>query len=633
MGATPETALAIGDYGVVADGRTCALVGRDGSVGWLCLPRFDSGAVVAALLDDAGRGGEVRWAPRGGGRGRQQYVENTNVLTTEWNTGGGGEGVRITDWMPTRYGHGDHDGGGGGESKDDGLGAGALCRRAEALEGDAELELWCAPRGEYGLERLRWTRETPSRWRTTVGGTALWAVASFPLEAAEGGLRGRVTVRGGEAVWFVLAWGSAPAAVDGERMRASLENTAAWWRRWAGQARYDGPYREAVVRSALALKALIYAPTGAIVAAATSSLPEAIGGGRNWDYRYCWPRDATFALYGLSLLGYHAEAGRFLEFVGGLCRAHPAPLQVCYRVDGGTEVDERELAHLSGYRGSRPVRIGNAAAGQLQLDSAGEVLDAAYTYAKWRNGLEAELWDALRGLADYTVAHWREPDESIWEVRGGPRPFVFSKVLCWVALDRALRLAYRYQLPGPVAQWTQARGEIREAVLRHGYNRDLHAFVQAFPDNWAGTGPARGGGHAPDTAVLDSSLLLMPLLRFCSPHDPRMESTIRRVQQALGSNGLLGRYQNTADDGVGGGEGAFAICTFWMVDCLALLGKAAEAKALFERMLGHAGPLGLFSEELDVATGALLGNYPQAFTHMAVINSAHNLQLYPSGVA
>ncbi len=619
------TQLAIGDYGLIADGFTCGLVGCDGNLGWLCLPRFDSPSVCAGLLDDAGRGGHLRWAPVGGGPGRQCYRESTNVLVTEF--GEPGQRVRITDWMPARF-----DG-----ASAAGFGGGAVCRWAEAVEGEVELELECAPRAGYGAETVCWrgvSRPEATAWVARTGQAKLWVAASFPLRAALAGdgLRARVRLRGGESAWFVFGWGGRPEGLDAERVRGSLQSTIERWRNWAGQAQYQGPYRDAVVRSALALKALIYAPSGAIVAAATTSLPEAIGGGRNWDYRFCWPRDATFALYGLSLLGYHQEAGRFLEFVGHLCDLHPPPLQVCYRVDGATEVPESELGHLSGYRGSRPVRIGNGAALQSQLDSAGEVLDAAYTYAKWRGGLDADVWGALRRLVDYAAEHWRDPDESIWEVRGGPRHFVYSKVLCWVALDRGLRLIKRYGLPGPEARWRQVRGEIRQTVLRHGYSHDLHAFTQTLAPGWPSPG-APGSGKLGTPPVLDSSLLLMPLLRFCSPHDPRMEATINRIQRDLTRDSLVARYQNTGEDGVGGPEGAFSICTFWLVDCLTLLGRRAEARALFERMLTHAGPLGLFSEEVDPGTGALLGNYPQAFTHMALLNSAHNLEIYPEGVA
>lgn len=589
--------LGIGDFGLIADGLTAALPGRDGSIGWLCLPRFDSGSVFGTLLDPESAG-ILRWAPAQGRLGRQHYLPGTNVLVTEFP-----RQAQITDWMPARF-----DGHTAG-----GLGEGAVCRWAEALADGVRLELVCWPRPQYGAQEIVWQAGN-GMWHAT-GPEPLWAAASFPLLAAGGVLRAQPMLKSGEAAWFVFGWGTPPEELNGVRLRASLASTTEAWRSWSERAQYQGPYRQAVERSALVLKALIYAPTGAIVAAPTTSLPEAIGGTRNWDYRYCWPRDATFALYGLSLLGYHEEAGRFLEFLARICDTHPPPLQVCYRVDGSTDVAEYELKHLAGFRGSRPVRAGNGAALQHQLDSYGEVLDAAYTYAKWRQGLELPVWHALRGLVEYAAAHWQEPDESIWEVRGGPRQFTFSKVLCWVALDRGIRLAQRYRLPGAVDQWLAARDQIRHAVEHTGYNHSLHAYTQTLD------------GHE-----LDASLLLMPLLRFSSPHEPRIHASIRRIQRNLGRDSLVARYQNTEADGVGGPEGAFAICTFWLVDCLTLLGRASEARNLFERMLGYASPLGLFSEEIEPVNGTLLGNYPQAFTHMALLNSAHNLELYPAGV-
>ncbi|MGH9412390.1 MAG: glycoside hydrolase family 15 protein [Terriglobales bacterium] len=593
--------LGIRDYGLLADGLTCALMGRDGSVGWLCAPRFDSGSLVGTLLDPD-RAGQCRWAPAGlprGSGGEQHYREGTNVLVTEF-----AGRARITDWMPARLD--------GAEAA--GFGSGALCRYAEAVREEVELELYCEPRPEYGQEGVRWTQQKPTRYQ---GGASvpLWAEASFPLTSDQGSLRGRVRLQPGEGAWFVLTWGEAPAELTAERVRSSLDATTRYWEAWSAKAQYTGPYRKQVVRSALALKALIYAPSGAMVAAATASLPEAIGGPRNWDYRYCWPRDATFALYGLSLLGYHDEAGRFLEFLTRICDQNPPPLQVCYRVDGGTEVDERELTHLRGYRGSQPVRIGNAAAAQHQLDIYGEVMDAAYTYAKWRNGLDAAQWKALARLVDYAAAHWRDPDESIWEVRGGPRQFTYSKVLCWVALDRGIKMAERYNLACALNAWKQTRAAIHDEILQRGYNHKIHAYTQTL-----------------DGDALDSSVLLMPLLRFCSPHEPRMEATIRRIQQKLTTDSLVARYENTDADGVGGPEGAFSICTYWLTDCLTLLGRSDESRALFERMSGYASPVGLFSEEIEPADGKLLGNYPQAFTHMALLNSAHNLNLYPGGV-
>ena len=532
------------------------------------------------------------------------------MLTTEFRAPG--LRVRLTDWMPPRF-----------VPSPPQLGQGAVFRIVEMLEGEAVIECRCAPAPEYGQLTADW------KWlaaRAGDGGAGiwhsnpeLWLQSPVPLRVQGNGLTSEFRLRAGEHRGFAFCWGPRPGKLTPEMLRQSLDDSLQHWRAWAGQGRYEGPYKEAVLRSALVLKALIYEPTGAIVAAPTTSLPESIGGPRNWDYRFCWPRDSTFALYGLSLLGFHEEAGRFLRFIAELCNRHPLPLQVCYRVDGDARLDEKELPQLAGYRGSRPVRIGNAAAGQSQLDIYGEILDAAYTYAKWRDGLEEELWPVLRTLVDYAAAHWREKDESIWEVRGGPRHFVYSKVMCWVALDRGIKLATHFHLPAQVADWRAAAQNLRREVWRHGYKRNSHTFAQSF-----------------NNQVLDASLLLLPLVRFLKPRDPRMRSTIHAVRQRLVRGPLVWRYENPHEDGVGGPEGAFSICSFWLMDCLTLLGESGESRRLFEQMLALGSPLGLFSEEMqpDEQDGVahMLGNFPQAFTHMALINTAHNLELYPAGV-
>jgi GH15 family glucan-1,4-alpha-glucosidase len=526
------------------------------------------------------------------------------VLVTNFDLPGGK--VEVTDWMPARFD--------GAQAEEFGLGS--LCRQITVLEGEVEIGFECAPRFEYGREPAKWENfGQPGCWKAQ-DGQPFWIHSNAPLQHAGHGLTSRLILRRGDMRFFVMVWGTQHCLkINQKLVEASLRDTIGTWRRWAKQASYQGPYREAVLRSALALKALVYDPTGAMVAAPTMSLPEAIGGPRNWDYRYCWPRDSTFALYGLSLLGYHEEAGRFLEFIAHLAETKPLPLQVCYRVDGGTDLEERELPWLRGYRDSRPVRVGNGAIHQRQLDIYGEVLDAAYTYAKWREGLSPQLWTAMRRLVDYAAGHWNEPDESIWEVRGGPRHFLYSKVMCWVTIDRAVRLCTKYRLPGPVDEWSRLRDHIRAQILEKGYHRGVHAYTQSFGSD-----------------VLDASALLLPLVRFTHPREPRMESTIRAIQQKLSRGTLVARYENTEADGVGGPEGSFSICTFWLIDCLTLLGRTDESRDLFERMLTLGSPLGLFSEEIDASTGTMLGNLPQAFTHMALINSAHNLELYPKGV-
>ncbi len=598
---------AIGEHGWIADGATGALIDHAGTLSWLCIPRFDSPAVFASLLDPH-RGGCCFVGPAAGGAGQQRYLPHTNILETTFSQGK--SRIRVTDWMPARGMHSL-------------FRTGAVCRLVEGLRGTMRVRLACAPRFEYGRNRVRWQRldgGASGRWWLARGPQEIHLTASCDLGREGEGVAAEFDLSQGECCWLVLNWGESAPAFRDEGLRHSLEQTRRTWEDWARQGQYQGKYKDLVERSALALKALIYEPTGAFIAAATTSLPESPGGARNWDYRYCWPRDSTFALYGLSLLGYHEEAGRFLHFLAHVASRHTLPLQVCYRVDGSADLPEREITYLEGYASSRPVRVGNGAAEQLQMDIYGEVLDAAYTYAKWRGGLERNLWEVLCQLADYAAQHWRQPDNGIWEVRGGRRHFVYSKVMCWVALDRAVKLAVRFGLPAPhAARWRQSAAAIRAAVMRHGYSRRAHAFVQSF------------GSH-----TVDASSLLLPLVRFVKPHDPHIVATIHAVQRELARGPFLLRYANTGDDGVGGTEGAFTICSFWLTDCLTLLGRTAEARRLFEQIIAFRSPLGLFSEELDwtAAHGRqrLLGNFPQAFTHLALINAAHNLELYPRGV-
>lgn len=596
----------IRDHGLIADGYTCALVHRSGTVTWMCLPRFDSAAIFGALLD-AQRGGLCSLRPVNAARGRMRYLPRTNILATEFHAGR--ERVRLTDWMPVRGLHSL-------------FRQGAICRLVESVNGSAEIEMLCAPRLSYGRRSPEWECNDGGgrggRWWSAAGALDLHVSASCALQERAGALEARTVVEPGKPAWLVISWGEPAPAFLEEGLRNSLAQTRRAWENWAGRGQYAGPYRELVLRSALALKALVYEPTGAVVAAPTTSLPEAVGGSRNWDYRYCWPRDASFALYGLSLLGYHEEASRFLHFIAEVAERQPLPLQVCYRVDGSARLPEKTLPHWRGYAGSRPVRIGNGAVEQYQLDIYGEVLDAAYTYAKWRGGLERNIWQVLAKLASYAATHWQRPDNGIWEVRGGMRHFVYSKVMCWVAVDRALKLASRYGLTGPVEQWRAAWKAIREDVFRRGYDTAQHAFVQSY-----------------GSTSVDASTLLLPLVRFLKPREPRMLATMRAVRKQLARGPFLRRYANTEEDGIGEPEGAFLICSFWMIDCLTLTGRTEESRRLFEEITSHGGSLGLFSEEMDWDLGQvplLLGNYPQGFTHMALINSAHNLELYPRGV-
>ncbi len=434
---------------------------------------------------------------------------------------------------------------------------------------------------------------------------------SCPCElrlADSGALVGRFRVEAGERVWLALDYHAGAGRADvrpaSTTYEAELGQTLAYWREWWAECRYDGPYSELVRRSALTLKLLTYEPTGALVAAPTTSLPEQIGGVRNWDYRYTWLRDSSLVLYALQLLGYREEAADFFGWLDRLCVTCHGKLQIMYTVDGRGDIPERTLPHLEGYRRSKPVRVGNAAFDQTQLDIYGEVMDAVHLYhERARQPVRREWWDEVVFMADQTVKRWREPDYGIWEVRGGPRHFLYSKLMCWVALDRAVRLAGMSHPRADVRTWEAAREEIRRTILEEGYNSEIGAFTQTL-----------GGG------ALDASALAVPLAGFLPATDPRVVSTAARIQEQLTSGGLVYRY--LTDDGLPGGEATFALCSFWLVDNLALQGRAEEARELFERIAGYANDLGLLAEEIDPASGELLGNYPQGFSHLALIRSA-----------
>ncbi len=625
LASTPNRWVAeIGDYGFLANDHTSALAGRDGSIGWWCVPRFDSPSVFGSILD-ADRGGTCSIRPSQLTNSWQSYWSNTNILQTDLQAQEGK--LRLLDWLPFSLASA-HEAQKqpGPEMEDDWAGklAGTLCRRYEVVDGEVELEIRCEPRFNYGKEAARWEPLPGQGYRAQCGEAQLYVywsgggnVSSLTME--DGVLQARLRLRAGESGWLVLNWGEA-LECDQERVHQWLEQTRGAWQEWVSQGDFpEGEWKDHLVRSALVLKGLVYEPSGAIVAAPTTSLPEQIGGPRNWDYRFCWPRDASFALYGLSLLGYHEVTERFLRFIVKLTDRHPLPLQVCYRIDGDADLPEQELPYLSGFQNSRPVRVGNGAAAQYQLDIYGETLDAAYTFAKWRKGLPEDLWPGLCALADYACQHWREPDNGIWEVRGGRQHFVYSKVMCWVALDRALKLAQRHGFKAPLQRWQKEAASIHDTVYQEGFSSRRQAFSQSLGSD-----------------VLDASVLLMPLVRFLKPCDPRMISTLRAVEQSLAQGPLVSRYENTEDDGVGGDEGAFSICSFWRIDCLTLAGEGDRARQLLGEMLTYCNELKLFSEEIEVNPGKptrLLGNFPQAFTHMALINSAHNLMLYPKGVA
>jgi GH15 family glucan-1,4-alpha-glucosidase len=589
----------IRDYALVGDAHTAALVSGDGSIDWCCWPHFDSPAVFCRLLDKA-KGGFFQVCPVKDFSAKHSYQGPTAVLTTTFETDDGR--VRLTDFMPVEQLAEGRRGEDIGSSH-------RILRLIEGLAGSPEVEITFRPSFDYARAEADIVVADGGAIARS-GREALVLSCPAPLGRDDtGAVRGRFRVSRGERIWVSLSYyrdpapeDLKPAAPDGDR---ELERTLKYWEEWWNDCRYEGPYRDLVRRSALTLKLLTFEPTGALVAAPTTSLPEEFGGVRNWDYRFTWLRDSSLIIYALQLLGYHEEATDFFGWLDGLCitcRDHQ--LQIMYTIDGESRLPELSLDHLEGYRGSRPVRIGNAAFGQKQLDVYGEVLDAAHLYYE-RSGQSArpEWCDELRFMADETVRRWRETDQGIWEVRGGPRHFLHSKLMCWVALDRAARLAARLNMTQDVSGWLRARAEIRRAILEEGYSAEAGAFTQAFGEQ-----------------ALDASALMIPITGFLPATDPRVRSTVERIRERLTANGLVYRYLN--EDGLPGGEATFAMCSFWLADNLALQGRVDEARELFERVAAYASDTGLLAEEIDPTSGELLGNYPQGFTHLALIRSA-----------
>jgi GH15 family glucan-1,4-alpha-glucosidase len=591
----------IGDYALIGDCRGAGLVSRDGSLDWLCFPRFDSPSIFGALLD-ADAGGRWRIRPNGPFRAERRYLPDTNILETTFRTAAGA--IALRDLMPVasedekrRTLSPDHQ----------------VLREVEGLAGEVEVEVLYAPRPDYGRSRPRLEQRGALGVWCETNGAALALQSEVPLALTSDGRAavGRGRVRAGQRVYVACAYSrEAPQVVAPLRAVAPglVERSARWWRSWTGRAAYHGPYREAVVRSALVLKLMAYAPSGAVVAAPTTSLPEHLGGTRNWDYRYCWLRDASFTLRALFELGYDEEAVAFLSWMLHATRLTWPELQVLYDVFGEAKLPERELTHLEGYAGSRPVRIGNDAHGQLQLDVYGEVIDAVARFARRGGRFDRDTVRLLEGLGRTVVRRWREPDEGIWEGRSGRFHHTHSKVLCWVALDRLVQMHEAGQLDIRVDAFRAARDAIRAEVERRGYNARLGSYTRVF-----------------DGEELDASLLTLPLYGFVDGRHPRMRSTCARIHQRLAHDGLVYRYEATTDDGLPPGEGAFGICSFWAVECLARGGDLAGATAAFERLLACANDLGLFAEEVDPETGAALGNFPQAFTHVGLINAALTL--------
>jgi len=596
---TPASPSAIADYAIIGDCRSAALISRGGSVDWLCWPRFDSPSVFAALLDTT-RGGFFSVAPVDDAEISRRYVEGTNVLETTFRTPTGV--LRLTDLMPVAS---DADNRMALQPQRE------ILRRIECLEGAVAVEVHCDPRPDYArvVPRLR-TRGALGVWYEHAG-TALVLRSDLPVELSDdrSALAVRATLRAGDRhyVSLIAAIGE-PAVLPplGAHAEFRIQRSIEWWQAWSGRCTYDGPYRDAVLRSALTLKLMEYAPSGAMVAAPTTSLPEAIGGVRNWDYRYCWLRDSSLTLQALFDLGYHPEAESFLAWLLHTTSMTLPELQVLYDVYGETRLAEHTLDHLAGFAGSRPVRIGNNAHGQLQLDIYGEVVDAIHAFTLRGGRLDRGTRRMLAGFGDTVCNRWTEPDEGIWEPRGGRRHNTYSKVMCWVALDRLCRLNSEGHLDGPVSRYRQVQRDIRAAIETRGYNDTLNSYTATLD------------GHD-----VDASLLLLARYGYADAASPRLRSTFARVVADLGVDGLLYRYRGA--DGLPGGEGAFGICSFWAVSQLAQAGDDDRAARAFEHVLSFANDVGLFAEEIDPATGAALGNFPQAFTHVGLIDAALQL--------
>jgi GH15 family glucan-1,4-alpha-glucosidase len=589
----------ISDYALIGDCRSAALVSRDGSIDWLCWPRFDSPSLFGALLDRR-RGGRFAVRPTSPRTSTRRYIGYTNVLETTFATDTGT--VRLTDLMPVESEAG----------KRSRLWANhQLLRKIECIEGRVGIEVICDPRLDYGRIIPRLQDRGPLGFYYENGGQALILRSELPLSLSEDRSEAcaRARLEAGERCHLSLVWANRePAFIPplGDEAERRIQTTLRWWDEWASSCPYDGPYRDAVVRSALVLKLMAYAPSGAVVAAPTTSLPERIGGSRNWDYRYCWLRDASFMLRALHDLGYRPEADAFMSWILHATQRSWPELAVLYDVFGESRVPEHSLDHLEGYAGSRPVRIGNGAYDQLQLDVYGEVLDAIYEFACIGGHIDRAVAKRLIGLGYTICRRWREPDEGIWEMRSGRRHHTFSKAMCWVALDRLLKLREVCRLRAPIEHFSRERDEIRAEIERHGFNERLGSYVATF-----------------DGSDLDASLLLLMRYGYVDPRSPRARGTLERIRERLARNGLLYRYFD--DDGLPPGEGAFGICSFWQAQCQAAQGDAEGARETFEGVLAHANDLGLFAEEYDPDTGEALGNFPQTFTHVGLIDAALTL--------
>lgn len=585
----------IEDYALIGNMRSAALVGRDGSIDWLCLPRFDSPACFAALLGDE-RHGRWKLAPADvGAHVTRRYLEDSAVLETRFQTSTGT--VTVTDFLPLQ---------------DDDPAHVDVVRIVAGVEGAVEMQLDLTVRFANGCT-VPWVQRKDYGLSMVAGPDAIELHADLPLEGHGLSTRARFTVSAGDRVAMTLAYHPShrrPHFV--EDSDESLERTVLWWRDWIGRATLPPmppTRRAAVVRSLVTLKLLTYAPTGAIVAAPTSSLPEAIGGTRNWDYRYCWVRDSALTLYALLNAGYREEAQQWRQWLMRAVAGSPNQLQIMYGIGGERWLPEYELPWLPGFEGSRPVRVGNGAAGQMQIDVYGELMDTLHAARCAELQPNAEGWTMQKSLLAHLETVWREPDQGIWETRGPARAYTHSRLMAWVAFDRAVVAVEHHGRDGPVDHWREVRDAIHADICEHGFDGELNSFVQFY------------GGRS-----LDAGLLLMPQVGFLPATDPRVAGTIAAVERSLMKDGLVRRYSTDAtDDGVGGREGAFLACSFWLADAYVLAGRHEDAAVLFDRLLGLCNDVGLLSEEYDMQAGRQLGNFPQAFSHIGLINTAHNL--------
>jgi GH15 family glucan-1,4-alpha-glucosidase len=584
-------ALRIEDYALLGDTQTAALVGRDGSIDWLCLPRFDSPACFAALLGDPGHG---RWmiAPAGTGGARstgRRYRGDTLVLESDFESDGGR--VRLIDFMPARRREAD------------------LVRIVEGVAGTVRMEMELVIRFDYG-SIVPWVRRIDGALRAVAGPDSVHLHTPVPTHGVGLTTRAEFTVRAGERIPFVLMWlpSHEPMPPPLDALEA-LADTEAWWREWSDRCGYEGPWRDEVVRSLIVLKALTFAPTGGIVAAPTTSLPEHVGGVRNWDYRYCWLRDATFTLYALMQAGHVEETRAWRDWLLRAVAGVPSEMQIMYGASGERRLMEHELGWLPGYESSRPVRVGNAAVSQFQLDVYGEVMDTLHLARRAGIPADPNVWEMQKALVRHLEGAWREPDEGIWEVRGPRRHFTHSKVMAWVAFDRAVKAVERFGLEGPVDRWRDLREEVHREICARGYDPERRTFTQSYGER-----------------ALDAALLMIPLVGFLPPTDARVQGTVAAIERELVRGGFVLRYPTEeTEDGLPPGEGAFLPCSFWLADNYALMGRHAEARALFERLLGIRNDLGLLAEEYDPVARRQLGNFPQAFSHVMLVNTARNL--------